>query len=135
MAQVNKHGDPGQAVPCCFGLQQLLSPKLFKALSDSKRVSLLIRLLTERRACTIGEIAEGSGVDLSVVSRHLAMLRDAGIISCTKQGKEVRCTVQTSAIATILRNLADSIEACCPDGCGGEGGGKRPARQRVSQSR
>ncbi len=116
MVQMNKRqGAETQA--CCSGLQSLISPRLFKALSDPKRISLLIRMLEEREPCTVGRVAEGSGVDMSVVSRHLAILREAGIITCEKRGKEVWCAVQTGAIAKILRHLADAIDACCPDGC------------------
>lgn len=101
---------------CCGGLQELLSPKLFKALSDPKRLSLLVRLAEQREPCTVGTIAEGSGIDLSVVSRHLAILREAGVIRCEKQGKEVRCVVQTDVVAEILRGVADALDACCPTG-------------------
>jgi DNA-binding transcriptional ArsR family regulator len=101
---------------CCSGLQGLLEPKLFKALSDPKRLSLLARLAEQREACTVGAIAKGSGVDMSVVSRHLGILRDAGVIDCQKRGKEVWCVVQTGTIAKILRDLADALEACCPSG-------------------
>ena len=95
----------------------MLSPKLFKALSDPRRLALLIRLAESGEACTVSAIADGAGVDLSVVSRHLAILRDAGIIRCEKLGKEVRCVVQTRALARILRDLASALEACCPQGC------------------
>ena len=95
----------------------MLSPKLFKALSDPRRLALLIRLAESGEACTVSAIADGAGVDLSVVSRHLAILRDAGVIRCEKQGKEVRCVVQTGALASILRDLASALEACCPQGC------------------
>jgi DNA-binding transcriptional ArsR family regulator len=64
----------------------------------------------------VSQLAEGSGVDMSVVSRHLATLREAGIITCVKRGKEVLCTVETSVVAGILRDLADALEACCPAG-------------------
>jgi ArsR family transcriptional regulator len=94
----------------------LLEPKLFKALSDSKRLSLLVRLAEQREACTVGAIAEGSGVDMSVVSRHLGILRDAGVIDCQKRGKEVWCVVKTGMIVKFLRELADALEACCPSG-------------------
>lgn len=117
---------------CCKSLQDLLSPKLFKALSDPRRLALLIRLAEAREACTVGSVAEGSGIDLSVVSRHLAILREAGIIRCEKRGKEVWCVVQTPTLTKVLRDLADALEACCPEGwrvnvadsCGPE---KRPA--------
>lgn len=93
-----------------------MEPKLFKALSDPKRLSLLVRLAEQREPCTVGAIAEGSGVDMSVVSRHLGILRDAGVIDCQKRGKEVWCVVQTGMIAKFLRDLADALEACCPSG-------------------
>ncbi len=73
-----------------------------------------MRLAGEGCACTVGQLADGSGVDLSVVSRHLAVLREAGVIKCEKQGKEVWCTVQTGEVAQILRDLADALDACCP---------------------
>lgn len=105
-----------RSTSCCSGLQSLMSPKLFKALSDPKRLSLLVRLAELGEACNVGQIAQGSGVDLSVVSRHLAMLRDAGVIRCDKRGKEVWCVVETAAVVKVLRDLADALEACCPDG-------------------
>jgi DNA-binding transcriptional ArsR family regulator len=114
MVQVSKK--KAGASTCCSGLQSLLSPRLFKALSDPKRLSLLVRMAERCEPCTVGVVAEGSGVDLSVVSRHLAILREAGIIRCDKRGKEVLCVVQTDAIVKILRDLADALEACCPGG-------------------
>jgi DNA-binding transcriptional ArsR family regulator len=125
-----------EASACCGGLGDLLSPKLFKALSDPKRLSLLIRLAEGREACTVGQMAQGSGVDLSVVSRHLAILREAGVIRCEKRGKEVWCVVQTGAVVKILRDLADALEACCPDGwrvvdAPGDAVRKRPATRRA----
>jgi DNA-binding transcriptional ArsR family regulator len=129
MVQVSKErpettgADPQPPAACCSDLARLLSPHLFKAFSDPKRISLLVRLAESRRPCTVSQIAEGSDVDLSVVSRHLSVLREAGIISCVKQGKEVWCSVQTSAVASMLRDLADALESCCPS----EGGATSPA--------
>jgi DNA-binding transcriptional ArsR family regulator len=115
MVQLNKDAEEGAARhDCCAGLQTLLSPRLFKALSDPRRISLLVRLAEEGRPCTVGQLASGSGVDLSVVSRHLAALREAGVITCEKQGKEVWCSVQTGAVTRLLRDLADALESCCP---------------------
>ncbi len=114
--QMSKRSENHGPSPCCSGLASLLSPKLFKALSDPKRVSLLIRLAEQREPSTVGLVADGSGVDISVVSRHLAVLRDAGIIECQKRGKEVWCSVQTGVLARLLRDLADALDACCPSG-------------------
>ncbi len=116
VTQMSKRTGTKRDAPCCSGLQGLLSPRLFKALADPKRIELLIRMAEEQEPCTVGHVAEGAGIDLSVVSRHLAVLREAGVIKCEKRGKQVWCVVQTGAITKVSRDLADALEACCPDG-------------------
>ncbi|MFA5263468.1 MAG: metalloregulator ArsR/SmtB family transcription factor [Opitutaceae bacterium] len=120
---------------CCCGLAAHLPPKLFKALSDPKRLSLCVRLAELRKPCTVGQIAEGSDVDLSVVSRHLAILRDAGIIECEKRGKEVWCGVKTTTVADVLRTIADAFEACCPAGVEGNPFCDKPVTQPTGPKR
>jgi DNA-binding transcriptional ArsR family regulator len=98
---------------CCGDLDRYLSPRLFRALGDPTRVGLLVRLAEGGRPCTVGELADGLPIDVSVVSRHLAILREAGVIACVRQGREVRCTVRVREFARGLRELADALEACC----------------------
>ena len=110
----------------------MLSPRLFRALGDPSRVGLLVRLAWDGEPRTVSEIADGTERDISVVSRHLAILRDAGIIECERHGKEVRCSVRASTLARTLRQLADALEACCPsDGAAVAcaGGRKRGAHE------
>ncbi len=99
--------------PCLDGL---LDPKLFKALSDQNRISLLVGLAQCGAPCSVSQIAECCPVDFSVVSRHLAILRDAGILEAQKQGKEVYYSVRFQNLVGTLRTIADAIEACCPPG-------------------
>lgn len=101
---------------CCANLTALMPSPLFKALSDPNRVAILAAMAVDGQPRTIGELAQQSPVDLSVVSRHLKQLREAGIVSCEKQGKEVRCRVRYDHLVTLLRDLANTIEACCPSG-------------------
>lgn len=98
----------------CCDLSAYLSPRLFKALGDSTRVALLARLAEAGRACTVGEMAREATIDVSVVSRHLAILREAGVIECLKRGREVWCRVRIASLARTLRELADALETCCP---------------------
>jgi DNA-binding transcriptional ArsR family regulator len=49
-------------------------------------------------------------VDISVVSRHLRTLRDAEIVSATREGREVRYAADAHALVRTLRALADFIE-------------------------
>ncbi|MBI3889955.1 MAG: winged helix-turn-helix transcriptional regulator [Candidatus Wallbacteria bacterium] len=97
-------------------LAELLSPALFRALCDPGRLQILGRLACCGKSCTVGEIGEGCEVDLSVVSRHLAMLREAGVLSSSKRGRNVYYGLDVDRLAAKLRAMADALEACCPPG-------------------
>ena len=108
-----------EATACCQQLGALLDPRLFKALCDPNRLALLVQLSRCGSSCTVSQAAECCPVNISVVSRHLAMLRDAGILNAQKRGKEVHYSVRYPELAATLRGIADAIEACCPpEGCG-----------------
>jgi len=66
-------------------------------------------------------MAECCPVNVSVVSRHLALLRDAGILAAERRGKEVYYSVRYPQLVATLRAIANAIEACCP--------GEDPAKQ------
>jgi DNA-binding transcriptional ArsR family regulator len=99
---------------CCQRIGELVVPRFFKALSDPNRIALLERLAQCQEPCTVSQMAACCPVDLSVVSRHLALLREAGILHAEKRGKEVYYSVRFSALVATLRDIADAIEACCP---------------------
>jgi DNA-binding transcriptional ArsR family regulator len=102
--------------PRAAGLVEALPLDLFKALCDPSRLAVLAKLATCEPPCTVGRIAECCPTDVSVVSRHLAMLRDAGVVDAHRSGKEVHYELSTSSLARTLRSIADAIETCCPDG-------------------
>jgi ArsR family transcriptional regulator len=60
---------------------------------------------------------------LSVVSRHLSQLADAGVLESTKKGRTVFYRVRFADLAAKLRALAKAIDSCCPDGACGTGCG------------
>ncbi len=107
---------PKQAAKCCSPIDELLDPKLFKALSDPTRLKLLACLAKCGRACSVTDIAECCSVDFSVVSRHLALLERAGVLESSKQGRTVFYAVRYQLVSQLLRAVADSIAACCPSG-------------------
>ena len=98
-------------------LDRLLSPQMFKAIGDPNRIAILRHLSKRCTPLTVGQIAEGLPVDVSVVSRHLAILRDAEILIARKEGKEVRYSVNSRNLIATLRAIADAFEACCPEEC------------------
>lgn len=125
MTQVRKRRPPAtpkQAAACCGPIDDLLDPELFKAFSDPTRVSLIACIAKCGRGCSVGEVAECCSVDLSVVSRHLAMLARSGVLEATKDGRTVNYRVRYSELCRLLRSLADALEECCPE-TGGKGGG------------
>ena len=91
--------------------------ELFKSLSDPNRLKILDRLCAEKCECTVTEVAECCNIDMSVVSRHLKILKEAGIISAQKKGKSVYYQVNRKEVASFLRSVADRIESknCCED--------------------
>ena len=89
---------------------------LFKALADPTRVAILNQVCCSSEPKSVGEIALGVDTDLSVVSRNIGQLRDAGLLCCVRDGKRVLCSLDTSQVVTQLRALADALEACCCDG-------------------
>ena len=54
----------------------------------------------------------GLDVDLSVVSRHLAQLRDCDLVRSEKEGKSVLYSANAGEIADHLRKLADALDSC-----------------------
>jgi DNA-binding transcriptional ArsR family regulator len=99
---------------CCRRLDELMAPEFFKALGDSRRLTILMLLATGGSSWTVSQVADELPIDVSVVSRHLTQLRHAGILEAERRGKEVRYTVRYDAIVQLLRQLADAIEQCCP---------------------
>lgn len=99
-----------------FGdLDVVLPHQLFRALADPTRVRL-VNLLAERcRSCSVSELAECLDVDLSVVSRQLALLRAAGVLRATKTGRSVLYEIQFDAVAEVLRGIADALDRARDD--------------------
>jgi DNA-binding transcriptional ArsR family regulator len=98
---------------CCGGLFGAFSPELFRALSEPNRISILCSLAEGEDGQTVSQIAQCCSVDLSVVSRHLRILKDAGVLESTRRGRNVHYRVQIDSLIGALRQLADSLEACC----------------------
>ncbi len=99
---------------CCAGIGDVLQPRLFKALCGPTRLTILAELAQGGGPRTVGDIARGLPVDVSVVSRHLAMLKEAGVLEAARHGKEVRYSVRYEGLADTFRAIAAAIDACCP---------------------
>lgn len=99
---------------CCSDIENLFPTGFFKALGDPNRIALMARLATCCDSKTVSELSDCCPTDLSVVSRHLATLREAGIVESEKRGREVFYRLRYDQLAKSLRQMADAIEQCCP---------------------
>lgn len=119
MTQVTKQRPrtPKQAAKRASPIDQALNTELFKALSDPTRVQLLACLAKCGRMCSVTEVAECCSVDFSVVSRHLSMLADAGVLESRKEGRTVYYRVEYGRLSSSLRALASAFEQCSPEDC------------------
>ena len=96
---------------CCAELERFLEPRLFQSLCDPARIAILSRLAVADRELTVSEVSSGCGVHLSGASRHLAILREAGVVSARKCGRQVLYRANVTDLAATLRGLADALEA------------------------
>lgn len=105
---------PREAAACCRPVDGMLDPAMFRALGDATRVAIVACLVKCGREASVSEIAECCLVDLSVVSRHLALLARAGILESRRDGRTVHYRVRYGHLCDQLRRLADAIEQCSP---------------------
>ena len=61
--------------------------EVFKALADASRRSLLDRLHT-RAGQTLGELCDGLDMTRQAVTKHLAILEEANLVSTIRHGRE-----------------------------------------------
>lgn len=62
---------------------------LFRTLADPTRRGVFERLAREGEL-SVGELVEGAGVSQPAVSQHLAVLRQAGLVTERREGRRVR---------------------------------------------
>ena len=68
----------------------------FAALSDPTRRAILVRLADGE--ATVGEIARPFEISLPAVSKHLAVLANAGLITRSKEGRVRRCGMRAEPL-------------------------------------
>jgi len=80
------------------------SSELFTALGDPTRRALFERLSREGKL-TVWRLTADSGVSQPAVSKHLAVLRAAGLVRDRREGRQTHYTAQPQA----LRPLVDWV--------------------------
>jgi DNA-binding transcriptional ArsR family regulator len=84
---------------------QSSSNRVFRALADETRRDIL-RLLRDG-ALTSGDIATRFDSSWPTISRHLALLRDAGLVVTERRGQEIRYELNTSVFQDVIQHLIE----------------------------
>lgn len=84
-----------------------------KAMASETRQAILM-LFAGGGELTVGDVAEGAGLAQSTASEQLALLRDAGLVRATRDGKIVRYRADRAGITARLAELQRYLAACCP---------------------
>ncbi len=98
------------------GLVDVLDSKFFKTLSEPARVQIIKFIMLNGRA-DIGTIAEHMPQDRSVVSRHLNLMQEVGILKCEKENRHMYYDINAQVFLDRLVNITELIKICMAE-CG-----------------
>ena len=82
--------------------------KLFKALNDTTRRRILDML--KDSDLTAGEIADAFQISKPSISHHLDLLKQAGLISATREGQFIRYSLDTTVLDEALQWLMNLVD-------------------------
>ena len=84
---------------------------MLKALADDTRWGIVRELLAAPR--TVGELVDRLEVSQYNVSKHLRILREAGIVEMEREGQRVRCSVAADFRKQLTRRETVLDLGCC----------------------
>ena len=94
--------------------------KFFKTMSEPVRLEILKFLMVNGRS-DIGTIAEHMPQDRSVISRHLNLLHESGILNSEKETRHIYYEINGTAFIEKLENFTEQVKQCinqcCPSCC------------------
>ena len=82
--------------------------KVFVALGDEHRQRILLTFEKGERL-TVGQIAEVATLSRPAVSHHLKILRDAGVLTAERAGREVYLRVNREVLEQTLSTVLDYV--------------------------
>jgi ArsR family transcriptional regulator len=75
--------------------------RIAKALAHPLRLKIIDQLASDRERC-VCELVEAIGCDQPVISKHLAVLRNAGVVAFRQEGTSVYYRLRTPCIKNFL---------------------------------
>lgn len=83
--------------------------RVFKALAHPTRI-FVVRMLAEDERC-VCDLTEMVGADKSTVSKHLSLLKQAGIIQDEKRGNMVFYSLKARCVLNFMACVEGMLEA------------------------
>ena len=83
--------------------------KIIKAMAHPSRL-FIIEELDKKERC-VGELTEMIGADASTVSKHLSILKNAGLVSDEKRGNSIYYTLRCICIMDFIGCVEDVLSA------------------------
>ena len=83
--------------------------KVLKALAHQTRI-YMVEELTKGEKC-VCEFVDAVGSDFSTVSKHLAVLKDAGIVQVDKRGQKVFYSLKAPCVKGFLECVENIIKS------------------------
>jgi DNA-binding transcriptional ArsR family regulator len=74
---------------------------LFSTLADPTRRGIFERLCREGEQ-TVGALTAGAGVSQPAVSKHLGVLKQAGLVRDRREGRQIHYVAQLGALAPLI---------------------------------
>ena len=78
---------------------------VFRALADPTRREIL--KLLRRKSLTSGEIAEHFPTAWATISRHLGVLKDAGLITAERNGNSITYEIDATVLEELVEHVLD----------------------------
>lgn len=87
--------------------------EIIKALAHPTRLRI-VEILSEKTLC-VGDIRKITGGDLSTISKHLTIMREAGWITCEKKGLQIHYSLACVCLDEFFQCLdsLSSDQGCC----------------------
>lgn len=82
---------------------------LFRAIGHPDRLTVLLALMRRPRLC-VSELAGLCEVSHSAMSHQLRTLREAGLVRCAREGKQVYYSLDDAHVAHIVGDAVAHVE-------------------------
>ncbi len=85
-----------------------LRARIFKAMAHPTRLFIVDELAQKGERC-VCELTEMVGVDMSTISRHLSILKNAGLVEDEKRGQQVFYRLRVQCVSNFFECIEGVI--------------------------